>query len=132
MNFNQILQMIDQMVGILDREQAEDDKSHGYCEAELEKSGDEKAATNDALAQTEATITELKDSSASLDSDIATLTEQIKELDKSVAAATELLAKAKNRLNKFYNPTLYKKEAKKELSMEDSMYVKAGREEFVG
>jgi hypothetical protein len=153
MNFNQILQMIDQMVGILDREQAEDDKSHSYCEAELEKSGDEKAAANDALAQTEATITELKDSSASLDSDIATLTEQIKDLDKSVAAATEqrkaehaeytntatlneaamqLLAKAKNRLNKFYNPVLYKKEARKELSMEDSLYVKAGREEFVG
>jgi len=153
MNFGQIMKMIDTMLGILDREQAEDDKSHGYCEAELEKSGDEKAATTDTLAQTEATITELKDSSASLDGDIATLTEQIKELDKSVAAATEqrkaehaeytntatlneaatqLLAKAKNRLNKFYNPVLYKKEARKELSMEDSMYVKAGREEFVG
>merc|ERR1719305_601811 len=107
----------------------------------------------DTLAQTEATITELKDSSASLDGDIATLTEQIKELDKSVAAATEqrkaehaeytntvslneaasqLLAKAKNRLNKFYNPVLYKKEAKKELSMEDSLYVKAGRSEVAG
>jgi len=153
MNFGMIMKMIDQMLGILEREQGEDDKSHEYCEAELEKAGDEKAATTDALAQTEASITELKDSSASLDSDIATLTEQIKELDKSVAAATEqrksehaeytntatlneaaaqLLAKAKNRLNKFYNPTLYKKEAKKELSMEDSLYVKAGREEFVG
>merc|ERR1719201_1972917 len=145
--------MIDTMLGILDREQAEDDKEHGYCEGELEKSGDEKAATSDTLAQTEASITELKDSSTSLDSDIATLTEQIKELDKSVAAATEqrkaehaeytntatlneaasqLLAKAKNRLNKFYNPVLYKKEAKKELSMEDSLYVKAGRSEFAG
>merc|ERR1719265_81863 len=122
MNFDMIMKMIDQMLGILDREQAEDDKSHGYCEAELEKSGDEKAATTNPLAQTEATITELKDSSASLDGDIATLTE----------AATQLLAKAKNRLNKFYNPVLYKKEAKKELSMEDSLYVKAGREEFVG
>merc|ERR1719231_1578406 len=145
--------MIDQMLAILEREQGDDDKEHGYCETDLEKSEDEKAATNDALAQTEATITELKDSAATLQSDIATLTEEIKELDKSVAAATEqrkaehaeytntvtlneaasqLLAKAKNRLNKFYNPVLYKKEAKKELSMEDSLYVKAGRSEFAG
>merc|ERR1719231_1686100 len=145
--------MIDQMLAILEREQGDDDKEHGYCETDLEKSEDESAATKDTLAQTEATITELKDSAATLQSDIATLTEEIKELDKSVAAATEqrkaehaeytntvtlneaasqLLAKAKNRLNKFYNPVLYKKEAKKELSMEDSLYVKAGRSEFAG
>merc|ERR1719265_1964850 len=120
--------MIDTMLGILDREQAEDDKSHGYCEAELEKSGDEKAATNDALAQTEATITELKDSSASLDGDIATLTEQIKDLDKSVAAATE----QRKAEHAEYTNTATLNEAAKELSMEDSLYVKAGREEFVG
>merc|ERR1719409_2685648 len=148
-----IMQMIDQMLGILEREQGDDDKEHEYCETELEKSEDESAATNDALAQTAATISELKDSAASLQSDIAALTGEIKELDKSVAAATEqrkaehaeytntatlneaasqLLAKAKNRLNKFYNPVLYKKEARKELSMEDSLYVKAGRSEFAG
>merc|ERR1719456_783766 len=152
-NFGMIMKMIDQMLGILEREQGDDDKEHSYCEDELEKSEDEKAATNDALAQTEATITELQDSAATLKGDIATLTEEIKELDKSVAAATEqrkaehaeytntvtlneaamqLLGKAKNRLNKFYNPVLYKKEAKKELSMEDSLYVKAGRSEFAG
>merc|ERR1719487_2250275 len=141
------------MLSILEREQGDDDKEYNYCESELEKSNDESAATKDTLAQTEASITELKDEAANLQSDIAALTEQIKELDKSVAAATEqrkaehaeytntatlneaamqLLGKAKNRLNKFYNPTLYKKEARKELSMEDSLYVKAGREEFVG
>merc|ERR1719199_1906353 len=152
-NFGMIMKMIDQMLAILKREQGDDDKEYEYCEAELEKSNDESAATKDTLGQTEATITELKDNAASLQSDIATLTEEIKELDKSVAAATEqrkaehaeytntatlneaasqLLAKAKNRLNKFYNPVLYKKEAKKELSMEDSLYVKAGRSEFAG
>jgi hypothetical protein len=41
------------------------------------------------------------------------------------------LEKAKQRLNKFYNPTLYKAPPKRELSMEDSLYAKAGREEFV-
>merc|ERR1719456_2140074 len=136
-SFGMIMKMIDQMLAILKREQGDDDKEHSYCEDELEKSNDESAATKDTLAQTEATITELKDNAASLQSDIAALTEEIKELDKSVAAATEqrkaehaeytntvslneaasqLLAKAKNRLNKFYNPVLYKKEAKNRLN----------------
>jgi len=152
-NFGQILQMIDTMVGILGDEQAEDDKHKEYCEAEFEKAGDEEKAATDKIASLDATVTELTDSAATLKDDIATLTEEIKELDKSVATATEqrkaehaeyttsatlneaalqLLEKAKQRLNKFYNPTLYKAPPKKELSMEDSLYVKAGREEFAG
>merc|ERR1719156_492454 len=120
---------------------------------EFDKSADEEAATTDKIASLDATVTELTDSAATLKEDIATLTGEIKELDKSVATATAsrkaehaeyttsaalneaanaLLEKAKQRLNKFYNPTLYKAPPKKELSMEDSLYVKAGREEFAG
>merc|ERR1719213_1587878 len=152
-NFNQILGMIDNMVKILAAEQDEDDKHKEYCEAEFDKAGDEEKAANDKMAGEDATITEVTDSIATLESDVATLTESIKELDKSVATATAsrkaehaeyttsaalneaanaLLEKAKQRLNKFYNPTLYKAPPKKELSMEDSLYVKAGREEFAG
>jgi len=152
-NFGMIMNMIDNMVKILGEEQAEDDKHKEYCEAEFDKSGDEEKATTDKIASLDATVTELTDSAATLKEDIATLTGEIKELDKSVAQATAqrkaehaeyttnaalneaanaLLEKAKQRLNKFYNPTLYKAPPKKELSMEDSLYVKAGREEFAG
>jgi len=152
-NFGMIMNMIDNMVKILGEEQDEDDKHKEYCEAELDKSGDEEKATTDKIASLDATVTELTDSAATLKEDIATLTGEIKELDKSVAQATAqrkaehaeyttnaalneaanaLLEKAKQRLNKFYNPTLYKAPPKKELSMEDSLYVKAGREEFAG
>jgi len=152
-NFGMIMNMIDNMVKILGEEQDEDDKHKEYCEAEFDKSGDEEKATTDKIASLDATVTELTDSAATLKEDIATLTGEIKELDKSVAQATAqrkaehaeyttnaalneaanaLLEKAKQRLNKFYNPTLYKAPPKKELSMEDSLYVKAGREEFAG
>merc|ERR1719263_2772775 len=35
--------------------------------------------------------------------------------------AVEIVGKAKNRLQKFYNPTLYKAPPKKEMSMEDKI-----------
>merc|ERR1719321_2330411 len=132
--------MIDNMVKILGDEQGEDDKHKEFCNTEIDKAAGE-----------EATITEVSDAIATISSDVAALTEQIKELDKSVATATEsrkaehaeytetqalneaanaLVEKAKQRLYKFYNPNLYVAPAKKELSMEDSLYVKAGREEF--
>merc|ERR1719454_1801558 len=44
----------------------------------------------------------------------------------SDAAAKELLAFAKNRLNKFYNPKLYKPPPKRVLSEEDSIVVNMG------
>merc|ERR1719197_2031215 len=152
-NFDQILGVIHKMVKILAAEQGDDDKHKEYCEAEFDKAGDEEKAAKDKMASEDATITEVSDSIATIASDVATLTESIKELDKSVATATnarkaehaeytqsaalneaalQLLEKAKNRLNKFYNPTLYKVEPKKELSMEDSLYVSAGRSEFAG
>jgi hypothetical protein len=152
-NFNMIMGMIDNMVKILGDEQGEDDTHKTYCDAEFEKSADDDAAAKDKLAGEEAAVTELSDGIATISTDVATLTEQIKELDKSVATATDgrkaehaqytesatlneaaaqLLEKAKQRLYKFYNPNLYKPPPKKELSMEDSLYVKGGREEFVG
>merc|ERR1712013_160323 len=84
---------------------------------------------------------------ATLAEEIAALTEGIKALDKAVAeateqrkeenteykaliasntAATQLLAFAKNRLNKFYNPKLYKPAPKVELSSEDRIYSNMG------
>merc|ERR1712194_51997 len=46
----------------------------------------------------------------------------------SDSAAKELLGFAKNRLNKFYNPNLYKAPPKAELSSEDRIFVNEGGE----
>merc|ERR1712129_481752 len=84
---------------------------------------------------------------STLSQEIATLTAGIQALDRSVAeatgqrkdenseskalvaantAATEVLQFAKNRLNQFYNPKLYKPPAKVELSSEDRIYTNMG------
>jgi len=68
-----------------------------------------------------------------LDESVASATEQRKEenqeykdLIASDSAAKELLDIAKNRLNKFYNPSLYKPPAKTELSAESRIVVSMG------
>merc|ERR1712066_1216066 len=52
--------------------------------------------------------------------------EDYKDLLASNSAAKELLGFAKNRLNKFYNPKLYKAPPKVELSKEDRIFVSEG------
>merc|ERR1719480_236097 len=87
------------------------------------------------------------ESISTLSSEIEALEDGIKKLDKSVADATQtrkeehddyvetlaantaakdLLSFAKNRLNKFYNPKLYKAPPKRELSEEDRVVVSMG------
>merc|ERR1712060_39821 len=51
---------------------------------------------------------------------------EYKALMASDTAAKEVLAFAKNRLNKFYNPKLYKAPPKVELSAEDRIYENQG------
>merc|ERR1719272_716310 len=87
-------------------------------------------------------IEEATDEAATMTDDIAALNEKVAALDRDVAVATaqrkddhaeyletvslteaaiQLMGKAKNRLNKFYQPALYKEAAKKELSDEDAI-----------
>merc|ERR1712156_559713 len=51
---------------------------------------------------------------------------EVKALVASDTAAKEVLAFAKNRLNQFYNPKLYKPPAKVELSSQDRIYSNMG------
>merc|ERR1719221_1010689 len=92
-------------------------------------------------------IADAEEAIATLKSEIEALEDGIKKLDKSVAEATEtrkeehddyvetlaantaakdLLKFAQNRLNKFYNPKLYKAPPKRELSEEDQIVVNMG------
>merc|ERR1719478_2130429 len=92
-------------------------------------------------------IDDMTTSIATLTDEMKSLEEGIVALDKSVAEATaqrkgensdfttlmasdgtakEILAFAKNRLNKFYNPKLYKAPPKHELSEEDRITLNMG------
>jgi len=137
-----VIKMIDDMVVLLGKDQSDDDKSKTFCEDELEKTTDEQTAATEKKAQVEAEISEATDAVAALADEIATLEQDIKDLDKLVAQATEtrkeehedfteatqlneaavgLVEKAKNRLQKFYNPTLYKAPPKTEMTMEEKI-----------
>merc|ERR1719281_1449504 len=119
--------MIDDMVVLLGKQQGEDDKSKTFCEDEFDKADDESKAAATKLAQLDATLSEDMDKVSELMQEISDLKKEIQELDHAVAEATEqrkeehadyiemvqmneaaigLVGKAKNRLQKFYNPSM--------------------------
>jgi len=133
--FEKVITMIDEMVGTLKKEQADDDSKKEYCSTELDTSDDKKKSLEKHIADTEASIASTEEGIATTTEEIAELTASIKALDEQVAAATEqrkeenadykqlvadntaakeLLSMALNRLNKFYNPKLYVPPAKAE------------------
>jgi chromosome segregation ATPase len=127
--FEKVIKLIDEMVALLNEEQLDDDHKKEYCEMQFDFSDDKKKELERTVGKLETAIDDAKEGIAALTSDIAALNEGIVALDKSVAEATEqrkeensdfktlvasdaaakdILAFAKNRLNKFYNPKLYK------------------------
>merc|ERR1719235_2810989 len=140
--YDEVTKMIDDMVTLLGKNAADDEKQKAYCEDELEKAADEESATKTKLGQVDATLAELTDKIGTLMEEISGLTASIAALDKSVADATEmrkeehaeyveamqmneaamgLVEKAKNRMQEFYNPTLYKAPPKTERTMEQKV-----------
>merc|ERR1711920_561318 len=120
-----------------------------YCEKQFDVSDDKRKALERSISGEEAAIADAKEAITTLAQEIAALEAGIGALDKAVAEATaqrkdenaeykalmasdtaakEVLAFAKNRLNKFYNPKLYKAPPKKELSAEDRIYANQGGE----
>jgi len=145
--FDKVIKMIDEMVGTLKTEQLDDDHKKEYCAKQFDLADDKKKGLERSVSDLETAIEDQKDGIATAKSEIAALEDSIKALDKSVAEATEqrkeenedfqelmasdsaakeLLGFAKNRLNKFYNPTLYKAPPKRELSDEDRATIAAG------
>jgi len=145
--FDKVITMIDKMIVTLKAEQTDDDNKKEYCAAQLDQSDDKKKSLEKSLSDTEAAMATAKDGIAALADEIAALNAGIHALDKSVAEATqqrkdehkefqelmassaaakELLGFAKNRLNRFYNPKLYKAPPKVELSKEDRVYENNG------
>jgi len=147
MGFEKIIKMIDQLVVDLKAEQGVDNDKKAYCEAEFDKAEDKKKGLELDISDLEKAIEDAEESIATFASEIKALTAGIKDLDKSVAEATEtrkeehddyvetlaannaakdLLEFAKNRLNKFYNPKLYKAPPKRQLSEEEQITVNMG------
>jgi len=127
--FGQVIKMIDDLVVQLKKEQQDDENKKEYCEEQFDLSDDKKKVEEKKIADLEGAIAEseegivttkeqidaLEDGIRSLDKSVAEATEQRKEENEDYtalmagdAAAKELIGFAKNRLNKFYNPKLYK------------------------
>merc|ERR1719316_2237016 len=125
--FEEIIKMVDNMVELLGKEQTEDDKHKEFCQSETDKAADEEAARTTKVNSVTSALEEEEDALAAIGEEITVLTDGIAALDKAVVEATEqrkeehaayseamqmseaalqLLEKAKNRLNKFYNPAL--------------------------
>jgi len=145
--FEKVIAMIDDMAANLKKEQETDDNKKEYCNTQLDQSDDKKKALQNSLSDSNTAIDEMKGTIAELTEEIAALTAGIKALDKSVAEATalrksensdysqlmsddsaakELLHWAKNRLNQFYNPKLYKPPPAREMTEEERITVNMG------
>jgi len=145
--FEKVVKMIDDMVVALKKEQTDDDDKKEYCAVSFDAADDKKKGLERGISDAETAIDAAKESIGTLSSEIKALQAAIKELDKSVAEATdmrkkeneefttlmaqntaakELIGIAKNRMNKFYNPKLYKAPPKRELSEQDRIAVNMG------
>merc|ERR1712217_388992 len=147
--FTKVVKMIDEMVDVLEKERQADDNKKEYCAQQFDQADDKKKSLERKVSDEESAISAAKEGIATLTDEIAALEAAIKDLDKSVAEATaqrkeehvdfkdlmasdsaakELLGIAKNRLNKFYNPKLFKPAAKRELSTEGRIFENMGGE----
>merc|ERR1719253_2514811 len=146
-NFGKVLKMIDEMVKTLAAGQQDDDDKKEYCEKSFDLADDKKKSLERSVSNLSKAIEKAKEGIAALADEIKALKEGLVALDKSVAqateqrkeenveynelmasdsAATELLGFAKNRLNKFHNPALYKAPPQRKLSDADRATLAAG------
>jgi len=127
--FGSVVKMVDGMIEASKKEQAADDKKRDFCLAEIAKTEDDVKEQKGNIADLDADIEKRMDVIATFASDIAAVQKGIVDLDKMVVQATEqrkqeheeytataasnraaveLIGMAKNRMQKFYQPSLYK------------------------
>jgi septal ring factor EnvC (AmiA/AmiB activator) len=146
-SFEKVIKMIDDMVALLKQEQVDDESKKEYCSIQFDQFDDKKKDLEHKSSDLETSIEDAQGAIATLKSEIKELEAGISALDKSVVEATEqrklehedylelmasdaaakdLLGFAKNRLNKFYNPKLYKAPPKRELAEDERITVNMG------
>merc|ERR1719506_2987630 len=135
------------MVTLLGKEQQDDNDKKEYCEKMIDQTEDNLKELELSVSDLGKAIADYKESIATLAEEIEALEDGIKALDKAVAEATDqrkedhedfvenmaannaakdIIGIAKNRLNKFYNPKLYKAPPKRELSEEERITMNMG------
>jgi len=145
--FEGVIKEVDGLIGALGEEQEQDNKKKAYCGEEMKKADDKSKDLQRTISDTKSAISKAEEDIAALGETIEKLTAGIKKLDSSIAEMTkqrkqenteykelmanngvakEILGFAKNRLNQFYNPALYKPPPKRELSEEDRITVNMG------
>merc|ERR1719472_804941 len=146
-DFSKVIKMIDEMVVTLKTEQQDDDDKKEYCSMQFDLADDKKKSLERSVSNLEKAIDKAAEGIKALAAEIKALQEGIAALDKSVAEATEqrkeenadytelmandgaakeLILFAKNRMQKFYNPKLYKAPPKKELTEEERITLNMG------
>jgi len=139
--FRSVVKMVDDMIAASRKEQTADDKKRDFCLQEILKTEDDVKFQKGDIADLEADIEKKMDVVATFGSEIAAIQKGIEDLDKNVVTATEqrkeehteytataasntaaveLINMAKNRMQKFYQPSQYK--APPTTTIEDSPY----------
>merc|ERR1719161_153513 len=146
-SFDKVITMIDEMIALSAKQQEEDDAKKEYCLAQIDM-------TEDKIKEIDLTLSDLEKMMDATDGQIKTLAEELKvleedivKLDRTVAEATfqrkeehadyeatlaannavvGIIEFAKNRLQKFYNPKLYKPPPKRELTEEERITLNMG------
>ena len=127
--FEKVTKLINDLIAELKQDQINDDSKKEYCAAQFDIADDKKKSLTKSISDLETAIIEAKDDIVTFKDEIRALEDGVNTLDKQVAeqteqrkeehvdfselmssngAAKELFGFAKNRLNKFYNPKLYK------------------------
>merc|ERR1719161_3237711 len=146
-SFDKVIAMIDEMVELSAKQQSEDDAKKEYCLGMIDQTEDKIKEIELQVSDLEKVIDETEGIITTLTEEIKVLEEDIYKLDKEVAVATEqrkeehaefletraannavvgIIEFAKNRLQKFYNPKLYKPPPKRELSEEERITLNMG------
>merc|ERR1740117_2447151 len=128
-SFAKVVTMIDNMIALLGKEQTDDDSKKEYCGNLLDKTEDDLKSLKLTGSDLGKAIADYKERIATVTEELSALAAGIKSLDKQVAEATAdrreeheentetlannnaakgIIAVAKNRMQKFYNPKLYK------------------------
>merc|ERR1719428_1226472 len=146
-DFSKVIKMIDDMVALLGKEQSEDDQKKEYCEGQFDFADDKKKTLERSISDGEKALDDGKGLIERIAAEIKALEDGIVALDREVAGATvqrkeeheefvettaannvakDLIGFAKNRMQKFYNPKLYKPPPKRELSEEERITLNMG------
>jgi len=145
--FEKVIKLMDEMVVLLKKEQVDDDNKKEFCAVQFDLADDKKKALTRAVSDADTAMADVEEGVETVTEEIKALEDGITALDKSVAEATnqrkeenedftglmagntaakELILFAKNRMQKFYNPKLYKAPPKRELTEEERITLNMG------